>query len=518
MHFTRSRNWNNGSGSILDNRLDTVIDEQDLSPFWRAVVRYGLAIVVAFFYITIVLHYSYTPDDTYIYLQYARNIAGGDGFSFNPNSPSYGVTGPLWALLIAAGVKSGLDPFIVAKTFDILFASLSIVVVYVLSVSLIRDRVYAFIAALVFSLDAWFLRWSASGMETSLAVLLVLLTVRYAYEGDYLIAGFVAGLLTLVRPEGVLLFLVIQLENSITSYFLRKGQRLLWIGTALYLIVVVPWLLYSLMRFGSMVPNTQLAKSATSFSLIDFFGTLVASATILGSTQLVAIVLLLFGVPFVVRNMGIGHIIGKMLPLLWILGLPLGYAVLNVQVVSRYLVPLIPLIIIYAFWCFKQLELVKLWKQERAYVFLSIVALACILQSQLVYRIKVVPHMKSFSIGMEEGIKPIALWLRTNTPDTATVLTPDVGLLGYLAHRRFFDTAGLVSPDVRRAFGALSYEEGMKRRLYRSVIKPDYIVDRSSVPARLTADSVRPIMTSEFIGLGIAQPDSVYYTLYRIIQ
>jgi hypothetical protein len=355
-------------------------------------------------------------------------------------------------------------------------------------------------------------------METSLAVLLVLLTVRYAYESDYQIAGFVAGLLTLVRPEGVLLFLVIQLENFITSYFLRKGQRLLWIGTAIYLIVVVPWLLYSLMRFGSMVPNTQLAKSATAFSVSDFFGTIVASATILGSTQLVAVVLLLIGVPFVVKTMGIGHIIGKTLPLLWIVGLPLGYAVLNVQVVSRYLVPLIPLIIIYAFWCFKQFELVHRWKQQRTYVLVSLVALACIAQSQFVYRIKVVPHMKSFAIGMEDGIKPIALWLRTNTPETATILTPDVGMLGYLANRRFFDTAGLVTPDVRRAFGILSYDEGMKRRIYRSVIKPDFIVDRSNVAARLTVDSIRPIMTSEFIGLGITKPDSVYYTLYRVIQ
>ena len=84
--------------------------------------RYGPAFIVALFYVTVVFHYSYTPDDTYIYLQYAKNLANGNGFSFNANSPSYGITGPLWVLLIAGGVKAGLDPLIVAKTFDLLFA------------------------------------------------------------------------------------------------------------------------------------------------------------------------------------------------------------------------------------------------------------------------------------------------------------------------------------------------------------------------------------------------------------
>ena len=40
--------------------------------------------------------------DPNIYLSYARNIARGDLFSFNPNEFSSGSTGPLWALALAA--------------------------------------------------------------------------------------------------------------------------------------------------------------------------------------------------------------------------------------------------------------------------------------------------------------------------------------------------------------------------------------------------------------------------------
>src|SRR5712691_5807589 len=42
-------------------------------------------------------------DDSWIHLHFARNIAEGAGFSFNPGVPVAGSTAPLWTLLLAAG-------------------------------------------------------------------------------------------------------------------------------------------------------------------------------------------------------------------------------------------------------------------------------------------------------------------------------------------------------------------------------------------------------------------------------
>src|SRR5207249_2556866 len=41
-------------------------------------------------------------DDSWIHLQFARNIAEGAGFSYNPGVPVAGSTAPLWTLLFAA--------------------------------------------------------------------------------------------------------------------------------------------------------------------------------------------------------------------------------------------------------------------------------------------------------------------------------------------------------------------------------------------------------------------------------
>jgi hypothetical protein len=495
-----------------------MIEEQSLSSFWGTMVRIGPAMIVALFYVTVVLHYTYTPDDTYIYLQYAKNLAHGDGFSFDANTPSYGITGPLWVLLIAGGAKAGLDPFLVAKTFDLLFASLSIVLVYTFSVTLIQDKIYSLFAALIFSFDAWFLRWSGSGMETSFAVILVLLTVKYAYLGDYHIAGFVVGLLTLVRPEGALLFIVVQIENLFVSFLPGKNRRMFWITSLVYLVVIVPWIVYSFETFGSVVPNTELAKSAVHWSFLTVLSTAFDSAMVLGSTQLLMVVLLIVGIPLTIRIGGIGTFIAKGMPVLWVLALLLGYVVLNVQVVSRYLVPAIPLIVIYALWSLKQIKATFRWSPRKELVILCITAFATIIQNQLVYRISVVPHMKAFTVGMEQGIKPIALWLRTNSNKDASVLSPDIGMLGYFADREIFDTAGLITPAVKKAFHGASYDEGMKQQLYNTIVHPDYIVDRSTARERLSSDSLRPVMTTEFGNLGIKKSKTVYYTLYKVTQ
>src|SRR5690348_13183272 len=41
-------------------------------------------------------------DDSYIHLQFARNLATGHGWSFNPGEPTPGATSPLWVALLAA--------------------------------------------------------------------------------------------------------------------------------------------------------------------------------------------------------------------------------------------------------------------------------------------------------------------------------------------------------------------------------------------------------------------------------
>ena len=50
---------------------------------------------------------AFPLDDSWIHLHFARNLAEGRGFAYNPGVPVSGSTAPLWTLLLA-GVFAGL--------------------------------------------------------------------------------------------------------------------------------------------------------------------------------------------------------------------------------------------------------------------------------------------------------------------------------------------------------------------------------------------------------------------------
>jgi hypothetical protein len=485
---------------------------------WRIVLQYGAAAIVLVFYVTASLHFSYTPDETYVYLQYGRNIARGEGISFNAGSPSYGMTGPLWALLIAGGAKLGLDPYIVAKTLDIVLASVAVMAVLAFALVVIRDRLYALIAAWIFSFDAWFLRWAGTGTEMSLGVLLTMLTLWYAYKKEHITSSFVAGLLTLVRPEGVFLFLAVQVDAVLNKRSRASAIKVVVGSVVIYAMIVGTWLVFSFAEFGTLIPNQLQGLRFGGSTLAAMATNAYAQMKIVGATQLVLVLALAAGLVVTVRKFGWQIIREDGFPLLWVLAVPLWYVFFNREVSSRQLLLVLPVLVVYGLWGIKRLEIASLVSPKRGLLVLLLVAAFALAQNQSVYQVWVLPHMKNFEMGMSECIKPIAFWLRTNTPAGTTVLTPQAGVIGYVSERTVFDASGLVAPEVKRGFGSESYDSGMVERKYETEVHPEYVIDRSSRPERLATETTKPVMTRIFPGLGITKPEVIYYTLYKVIR
>ena len=53
---------------------------------------------------------AFPLDDSWIHLQFARNLAEGRGFSYNPGVPVSGSTAPLWTLALGGGVRGVRQP------------------------------------------------------------------------------------------------------------------------------------------------------------------------------------------------------------------------------------------------------------------------------------------------------------------------------------------------------------------------------------------------------------------------
>ena len=148
-------------------------------------------------------------DDSWIHLHFARNLAEGAGFAYNPGRPVAGSTAPLWTLLLAAGVLVGGASVATAKALGIACA---------LGAAVLTRRAAqawgappgAAVVAGVALLWAGPVVWGAlSGMEVTLAAALVTGGIVAHTAGRDLAAATLLALAVLARPESVLVFALV---------------------------------------------------------------------------------------------------------------------------------------------------------------------------------------------------------------------------------------------------------------------------------------------------------------------
>ena len=151
-------------------------------------------------------------DDSWIHFQFARNVARGYGFSYNPGQETPGSTSPLWVYVLAGVYNISGDFVFASKLLGFLFLIVTIWAMYSISLRVDPNRWCAFFTAL-FSLNAGRLFWGIlSGMEiglfTSLTILGIFMFLKYeATSWKSFVGTILFGLATLARPEGAALFL-----------------------------------------------------------------------------------------------------------------------------------------------------------------------------------------------------------------------------------------------------------------------------------------------------------------------
>ena len=197
-------------------------------------------------------------DDAYITFRYARNIAGGLGFVYNPGAPVLGTTTPGYTLLLVPAAWWGLDLDRASWAFATVCDLLTAWLLYRLGLRAGRPWT-GVLAALLLLLAPKLLTWSSvSGMETPLYVLAVVATVWLYSSGRLTRAAVVLGLTLWVRPDALLLGLAIGLYALLTRRALPLREA------AVTALVALPWVLFSWWYFGSPVPASVVAKASSN--------------------------------------------------------------------------------------------------------------------------------------------------------------------------------------------------------------------------------------------------------------
>jgi hypothetical protein len=136
---------------------------------------------------------------------------------------------------------------------------------------------------------------------------------------------------------------------------------------------------------------------------------------------------------------------GDLLPAgAWLLGLPAAYTILlpSIGERGRYIMPLIPLVIILGSWA--AAELLRATRFKR--LGWAIIALGTLMTLAFWANGARAYVMNVRSI--ESQHMSVARWLQTHTPPDAVVATQDIGVLAYFSERRLIDMAGLTEPAV----------------------------------------------------------------------
>lgn len=434
-------------------------------------------------------------DDSYIHFQYAKSIASGQPYAYNPGlPPTSGATSLLYPYMLAFGYGIGFRELALgmwAAGLGALALAASGWLVYRLSREYAPEGV-AWTLSAVFILSGEYVWHAVSGMETPLMVMLVLLTLYAVVRRNLRLTAVAGVLLALIRPEGGLLALIacaVSFAQALAAIPVRGrfGVPPVWLWRRDWLILLLPVLalgaqpLVNLLITGSAVASGNAAKSL--FGMIPFdlgviigrvwdnfsrMGLELAGIRAAREPGYYAPMLLL---PALI---GVWAILTqrRLVTLLIVGWLLVGFAAISTLDTAfwhfkRYQVPLIALFYPLTAWGVAAvMRRLPRWSRligaASAVVLVLLVPLSA-LQFWGYYRLNT-GYVAQQPLQM-------AYWLRDNTPAGSVIAVHDVGMMRYMGERTTVDMVGLTTSGAANYWrnGVGSVGEFLEQ------VRPNYI-------------------------------------------
>ncbi|MBZ0298814.1 MAG: hypothetical protein K8J31_03690, partial [Anaerolineae bacterium] len=211
-------------------------------------------------------------DDVYIHFQYAKQLAHGQPYIYNPSQPpTSGATSLLYPFILAIGYLlgfQGLNLSLWALMIGALALLGSLILIYRLLRAYDAPNGLAVGMALIFGLTGAVSWHFMSGMETGLVILFTLATLYgvVAKRLGWLVVS--AALLALTRPEGGILAGIAMVVMLVRVYRAAPRPRKNWVLVIPILAVFVQPLV-NLLVTGSVVATGNSVKSI--FGTVPFY-------------------------------------------------------------------------------------------------------------------------------------------------------------------------------------------------------------------------------------------------------
>jgi hypothetical protein len=443
--------------------------------YWELVPLLGLALVLALTYLLSAPAFGLPFDDSYISLQFARNLADHGYLTFDGEEASAGATSVLHVALLALPIRLGAPPEEASVALGVICQLALVVAVYWLARTVFHDRLAAAFAGFSATVIGYLAFDALNGMETTL--FMVTTTAAAAAflgarnEGGLAAAGVLAALAVLTRPEAVLLLAAMALYYAVDParqepLLSSAAARRLALLTAPAAITLGALAIFHGVTTGSVTPGTATAKllffrefendtmwrfDAVRSGLGNFIAPVLpwVALAALGARKREALLFAFLWSFFII---------------LYFFAFPGGLT----HYWYRYQHVFLPAIAVFAGGGFAWLV------RGRAFRPVDLAAFALIggvLLAGMALQVEAFRghYTNDVRISETRGLA-VAEYLRVETPPGSNVATHDIGHIGYFSDREVIDLVGLINPDV------VEYHDGRRLREYIDSVQPDYIV------------------------------------------
>ena len=417
------------------------------------------------------LFLNFTQDDAFISYRYVKNFTSGNGLVFNSGERVEGYTNFLWIIVLSIFSGLGLNIIVISKILGVTSGCISLFLLYKISSLFFpkKDWLFSLFPPLLLTASSAFVYWSISGLETTLFVAMVLLSL-YLYLNYSPLWVVTCAVCTLIRPEGVLIFGILFLYRLL---FEKTPWRKSLFELGEFVLLLLPFLIFKLVYYGDILPNPFYAK--TGFSLeymksgLEYFWLFLKHYGLWGLIYLIPL--------FLYKSL---ELRGRLL--VWLVYLYTLYVIViggDVLQVHRFFLPILPLLCLLVVWSVRNF----LVKFKHGLGTQTVASLMFLLMSAIffLFPFKWIRSVRANEKNLVESTRLIADYLNKYYGDDFSIAATTIGSISYYLGTkvRVIDMLGLTdryiskNPEINEGITATWKEKKYNAR-YLLSLDPDF--------------------------------------------
>jgi arabinofuranosyltransferase len=444
-----------------------------------------ILLVIVGVFVAHCLSLNFTQDDAFISYRYVENLVQGSGLVFNSGERVEGYTNFLWILVLSIFARLGLNIIVVSKILGVGSGCATLVLLYQLSRMFFpkREWLLPLLPPLLLTATSAFAYWSISGLETSLFVMMVLLSIHLYLTRPMLWVISCAGS-TLVRPEGALIFGILLLHHAVS----KKGEsKRVLTQVGVFALLLLPFAVFKLTYYGDLLPNPFYAKTGLSFeymkSGVEYFWQFLKHYGLWGLIYLLPLL-------FYSRLDSKGRLL---LLLAYVYTLYIVMVGGDVLKAHRFFLPILPflylLLVISVRECFSR------FKREVKHSMVQVILLVSIALLFFFLPYRWIRDVRTAETALVEGMRFRAEYLRASFPPPFLVAISTIGSISYHLGTKItvIDMLGLTDRNISRHPETLegiapTWKERKYNTRYLLSRDPDFILFSTGVKPSAPAE------------------------------